>query len=122
MREEGLQARARKRFKVTTMSDHDQPVAANRGRLDEDFIHNVRSQLPIRGKYLDHHGSVEALGGRFSGINTPIYFLVVGVHVRPVSLLVFRDHDPWLIVVVVLKTFENQHRGRLGLRLHGAPL
>jgi len=29
MREEGLQARARKRFKVTTMSDHDQPVAAN---------------------------------------------------------------------------------------------
>ena len=33
----------------------------NRGRLDEDFIHSVRSQLPIRGKYLDHHGSVEAL-------------------------------------------------------------
>jgi putative transposase len=29
MREEGLQARARKRDKVTTMSDHDQPVAAN---------------------------------------------------------------------------------------------
>ena len=33
----------------------------NRGRLDEAFIHSVRSQLPIRGKYLDHHGSVEAL-------------------------------------------------------------
>ena len=33
----------------------------NCGRLDEDFIHSVRSQLPIRGKYLDHHGSVEAL-------------------------------------------------------------
>ncbi len=29
MRQEGLQARARKRFKCTTMSDHGQPVAAN---------------------------------------------------------------------------------------------
>ena len=29
MREEGLQARVRKRFKSTTMSDHEQPVAAN---------------------------------------------------------------------------------------------
>ena len=29
MREEGLAARARKRFKATTMSDHNQPVAAN---------------------------------------------------------------------------------------------
>ena len=29
MHEEGLQARVRKRFKVTTMSDHDQPGAAN---------------------------------------------------------------------------------------------
>jgi transposase InsO family protein len=29
MQEEGLKARARKRFKCTTMSDHDQPVAAN---------------------------------------------------------------------------------------------
>src|SRR5262249_29146939 len=29
MREDGLVARARKRFKGTTMSDHDQPVAAN---------------------------------------------------------------------------------------------
>ena len=29
MREEGLKARPRKRFKSTTMSDHDQPVAAN---------------------------------------------------------------------------------------------
>ena len=29
MREEGLVARARRRFKGTTMSDHDQPVAAN---------------------------------------------------------------------------------------------
>lgn len=29
MREDGLRARARTRFKCTTMSDHDQPVAAN---------------------------------------------------------------------------------------------
>ena len=29
MQEDGLQARARKRYKITTMSDHDHPVAAN---------------------------------------------------------------------------------------------
>ena len=35
MQEDGLQARVRKRFKCTTMSDHDQPVAAN--ILDRQF-------------------------------------------------------------------------------------
>jgi transposase InsO family protein len=35
MRQEGLKARPRKRFKVTTMSNHDQPVAAN--ILDRKF-------------------------------------------------------------------------------------
>lgn len=35
MRQEGLRARPRRRFKCTTMSDHDQPVAAN--LLDRDF-------------------------------------------------------------------------------------
>jgi putative transposase len=35
MRQEGLRARPRKRFKCTTMSDHDQPVAAN--LLDRRF-------------------------------------------------------------------------------------
>jgi putative transposase len=35
MREDGLKARPRKRFKSTTMSDHDQPVAAN--ILDREF-------------------------------------------------------------------------------------
>ncbi len=35
MRQEGLEARVRKRFKCTTMSDHDQPVAAN--LLDRRF-------------------------------------------------------------------------------------
>ena len=35
MQEDGLQARARKRYKITTMSEHDQPVAAN--LLDRQF-------------------------------------------------------------------------------------
>ncbi len=35
MPEDGLEARARKRFKRTTMGDHDQPVAAN--LLDRRF-------------------------------------------------------------------------------------
>ena len=35
MQEDGLKARARQRFKCTTMSDHDQPVAAN--LLDRQF-------------------------------------------------------------------------------------
>jgi transposase InsO family protein len=35
MQEDGLQARARKRYTLTTMSDHDQPVAAN--LLDRQF-------------------------------------------------------------------------------------
>jgi transposase InsO family protein len=35
MQEEGLKARVRKRYKRTTMSDHDQPVAAN--LLDRQF-------------------------------------------------------------------------------------
>jgi len=35
MQEDGLKARARKRFKCMTMSDHDQPVAAN--LLDRQF-------------------------------------------------------------------------------------
>jgi putative transposase len=35
MQEDGLHARLRKRYKLTTMSDHDQPVAAN--LLDRQF-------------------------------------------------------------------------------------
>ena len=35
MQEDGLRARPRKRFKCTTMSDHDEPVAAN--LLDREF-------------------------------------------------------------------------------------
>jgi putative transposase len=42
MQEEGLQARARKRYKVTTMSDHDQPVAAN--LLDRQFEADAPNQ------------------------------------------------------------------------------
>ena len=42
MRVEGLRARARKRFKSTTMSAHDQPVAAN--VLDRDFVADAANQ------------------------------------------------------------------------------
>jgi putative transposase len=42
MREDGLVARRRKRYKQTTMSDHDQPVAAN--LLDRRFEANAPNQ------------------------------------------------------------------------------
>ena len=42
MQEEGLKARARKRFKCTTMSDHDQPVAAN--LLNRQFTADAPNQ------------------------------------------------------------------------------
>ena len=42
MQEEGLQARQRKRYKLTTMSDHDQPVAAN--LLDRQFEADAPNQ------------------------------------------------------------------------------
>lgn len=42
MQEEGLKARVRKRFKCTTMSDHDQPVAAN--LLDRQFTAEAPNQ------------------------------------------------------------------------------
>jgi putative transposase len=42
MQEEGLQARARKRYKVTTMSDHAHPVAAN--LLDRQFAAQAPNQ------------------------------------------------------------------------------
>ena len=42
MQEDGLKARARKRYKVTTMSDHDQPIAAN--LLDRQFAAEAPNQ------------------------------------------------------------------------------
>lgn len=42
MQEQGLQARARKRYKATTMSDHDQPVAAN--LLNREFTAGAPNQ------------------------------------------------------------------------------
>jgi putative transposase len=42
MQEEGLKARVRRRFKCTTMSDHDQPVAAN--LLDRQFTADAPNQ------------------------------------------------------------------------------
>ena len=43
MQEEKLKARARKRFKCTTMSDHDQPVADN--LLDRQFTADAPNRL-----------------------------------------------------------------------------
>ena len=42
MQEDGLKARLRKRYKLTTMSDHDQPVAAN--LLDRQFEADAPNQ------------------------------------------------------------------------------
>ena len=42
MQEEGLKARVRKRYKVTTMSDHDHPIAAN--VLDRRFTAEAPNQ------------------------------------------------------------------------------
>jgi transposase InsO family protein len=42
MQQEGLKARVRKRFRSTTMSDHDQPVAAN--LLNREFSAAAPSQ------------------------------------------------------------------------------
>jgi transposase InsO family protein len=42
MQEDGLQAPPRKRFTCTTMSDHDQPVAAN--LLDRQFTADAPNQ------------------------------------------------------------------------------
>ena len=42
MRAEGLKARVRKRFKRTTISDHDQPVAAN--VLNQEFSADAPNQ------------------------------------------------------------------------------
>ena len=42
MRLKGLRARARKRFQSATMSEHDQPVAAN--VLDRDFVADAPNQ------------------------------------------------------------------------------
>lgn len=42
MQEDGLKARVRKRFKGTTLSDHDQPVAAN--LLDRQFTADAPNQ------------------------------------------------------------------------------
>jgi len=46
MQEDGLVARLRKRFKCTTMSDHDQPVAAN--LLDRQFVADAPNQRWVR--------------------------------------------------------------------------
>src|SRR5438105_7035761 len=58
MQEQGLKARARKRFKSTTMSDHDQPVAAN--LLNREFTAAAPNQRWVG----DPTGFVICSGGR----------------------------------------------------------
>jgi transposase InsO family protein len=51
MQEDNLVARARKRYKVTTMSDHDQPVAANRGQRRWNEGKQVFERVAAGAKY-----------------------------------------------------------------------
>ncbi len=57
MREDGIVARARRRFKTTTMSDHDQPVAAN--VLDRQFTADRPNQRWVgdTSEFLVGHGT-----------------------------------------------------------------
>ena len=59
MQEEGLHARPRKRFKCTTMSDHDQPVAAN--LLERDF----QAAAPNQRWVSDTTEMLTTSGGKF---------------------------------------------------------
>ena len=63
-----------------------------------------------------------ALPTRLTGRNRPLIsrtpqqkaresVLVVGVHIRPIALRVFRGHHPRRVMGVVLQTFETQHHG-----------
>ena len=62
MQEDGLKARARKRFKCTTMSDHDQPVAAN--LLDRQFTADgAESALGRRHDRVRHRRERQAVSG-----------------------------------------------------------
>jgi len=58
MQENGLKARARKRYKLTTMSDHDQPVAAN--LLDRQF----EAEAPNQRWVVDTTEFVIGAGGK----------------------------------------------------------
>jgi transposase InsO family protein len=62
MQEDGLKARARKRVRCTTMSDHDQPVAAN--LLARDFT----ADAPISGGSVTRRRSQSA---RAAGCTSP---------------------------------------------------
>jgi len=59
MQGEGLRARVRKRFKCTTMSDHDQPIAAN--VLDRNFEADAPNQVWVG----DTTELLTSTGGKF---------------------------------------------------------
>jgi transposase InsO family protein len=91
MQEEGLQARVRKRYMVTTMSDHDRPVAAN--VLDRQFAApapnqrwvSVTTELVIGGSSKLYLAAVLDLFSRF------IAGRAVSTHVDPFHLLIAAD-------------------------------
>ena len=62
MRAEGLTARVRKRFNCTTMSDHDQPVAAN--VLGQDFVAEAPNQRVVYVKLCKRVSWLRSLGVR----------------------------------------------------------
>ena len=63
MQEEGLRARPRKRFKVTTISDHDQPVADN--VLNRQFTRRpAESAVGRRHDGVGHRRQRQAVPGR----------------------------------------------------------
>ena len=59
MQQEGIKARVRKRFKCTTMSDHDQPIASN--VLDREFEASAPNQRWVG----DTTEMLTASGGKF---------------------------------------------------------
>ena len=57
MQAEGLEGRARRRYRSTTMSEHDQPIAAN--LLARDFTASAPNQRWVGGR---HHELLTASG------------------------------------------------------------
>ena len=70
MQEDGLQARARKRYKGTTMSDHDQPVAANLSIGGSRHRRRISAGSAIPPS--SSSGERQALSGRRAGSVLPV--------------------------------------------------
>jgi transposase InsO family protein len=81
MQEDGLHARLRKRYKVTTMSDHDQPVAAN--LLNREFAAAAPNQRWVGDTtgVRDRRQRQAVSGGHFGSVSR----LIVGWAVSAVN-------------------------------------